>query len=118
MKVIIAGGRDFNNYALLKEKCDIILSKVKEDIIIVSTTDRGAPILGELYANECNYQLFYFNANWRLYGRGSDSVRNKDICEYADSLILFWNEVDKECLDLFSKAKENKMKIRIINYEK
>ena len=29
MKVIIAGGRDFNNYELLREKCDIILSNQK-----------------------------------------------------------------------------------------
>jgi hypothetical protein len=27
MKVIIAGGRDFNDYSLLKEKCDFFFSK-------------------------------------------------------------------------------------------
>lgn len=45
-KVIIAGGRDFNNYPLLQEKCDAILKDIKEDITVVSGTARGADLLG------------------------------------------------------------------------
>lgn len=35
MKVIIAGSRDFNNYELLKDKCDYYLQNY-DDIEIVS----------------------------------------------------------------------------------
>jgi hypothetical protein len=30
IKVIIAGGRDFSNYTLLKEKCDYITFKISK----------------------------------------------------------------------------------------
>ena len=41
MKVIVAGSRNFNDYNLLKNKLDVILSNQKE-VIIVSGTARGA----------------------------------------------------------------------------
>jgi hypothetical protein len=46
MNVISAGGRDFNDYSLLKEKCDFFLQNHIE-IEIVSGTANGADKLGE-----------------------------------------------------------------------
>ena len=55
-KVVIAGGRDFNDYKLLKEKMDWILSnKSSSNIVIVSGGAHGADLLGELYAKEKGY---------------------------------------------------------------
>ena len=51
-KVIIAGGRDFNDYNLLKFKCDFYLSKINEEIEIVCGGAKGADSLGERYAKE------------------------------------------------------------------
>ena len=51
-RVIIAGGRKFNNYSLLKEKCDNILSNVNDRIAIVCGCAYGADLLGEKYAKE------------------------------------------------------------------
>ena len=57
-KVIIAGGRDFNNYELLKAKCDYYLSNLDEaDVVIVSGAARGADKLGEQYAKERGYKI-------------------------------------------------------------
>lgn len=51
-KVIIAGCRDFSNYALLAEKCDYYLhDKIQtHEVIIVSGHAKGADTLGEKYA--------------------------------------------------------------------
>lgn len=51
MKVIIAGGRDFTDYNLLKVKCTNALINQNE-IEIVSGCANGADKLGEKYANE------------------------------------------------------------------
>ena len=53
-RVIIAGGRYFNNYQLLKERCDFYLQSKKRshNVIIVSGHASGADSLGEQYANE------------------------------------------------------------------
>lgn len=94
MKVIIAGGREFNNYELLKKKCDKILINQNE-IEIVSGTARGADKLGERYATEKNYSLKKFPANWDLYKKSAGYKRNEEMAQYADALIAFWNQKSK-----------------------
>ena len=88
MKVIIAGGRDFDNYQLLKEKCNFYLSKVK-DVTIISGKARGADTLGELYAKEMRYELILMPADWNTYGKSAGYKRNLDMAEIADALIVF-----------------------------
>lgn len=116
MKIIIAGGRDFEDYNLLKEKCDKILSTINEKIIIVSGCAKGADMMGEKYANDLGHQIVYFSPNWRLYGSRAGPVRNREMVEYADSLILFWNGVNKDSVDMLEKAKEKNLSIRVIKY--
>lgn len=116
MKVIIAGGRDFKDYDLLCQKCDQILSSVQEDIIIVSGCALGADFLGEKYSEERGYQTFYFPANWRLYGRGAGPVRNREMADYADAAIVFWDGQSKGSAHMIETAKEKGLKVRVIKY--
>lgn len=116
MKVIIAGGRDFRDYTLLKEKCDTILSSVKDDIMIVSGCADGADSLGEKYAAENDYIVAYFPANWNLYGRGAGMIRNREMAEYADALIAFHDGQSKGTANMIKQAKEKGLKVRVINY--
>ena len=115
-KVIIAGGRDFQDYNLLKEKCDSILSSVKDDIMIVSGCATGADSLGEKYAAENDYIIAYFQANWNLYGRGAGMVRNREMAEYGDALIAFHDGQSKGTANMIKIAKEKGLKVRVINY--
>lgn len=116
-KVIIAGGRDFRNYNLLKEKCDAILSSVKDDIMIVSGCATGADSLGEKYAAENDYIVAYFPPNWKLYGRGAGMVRNREMADYADAAIVFMKkEGSKGSQNMIENAKKYNLKLRVINY--
>ena len=53
-RVIIAGCRDFNDYALLKQRCNYYLQEkmVTHNVIIVSGHASGADALGERFAEE------------------------------------------------------------------
>lgn len=63
MKVIIAGSREFSDFALLYSECDKILDGLS-DVEIVSGTARGADKLGEHYAKLKGYQVKQFPADW------------------------------------------------------
>ena len=63
MKVIIAGGRYFDNYDLLKEKCDKILSNCKVTWIAEGGA-KGADALGVKYGYENMLNIKTFPANW------------------------------------------------------
>ena len=57
MKVIIAGGRGFNDYETLCKFCDYIIGEPGEEIEIVSGKAKGADTLGERYALDRNYKV-------------------------------------------------------------
>lgn len=91
--MIIAGGRQFNDYGLLSAKCDGILSqkRMTHKIVIVSGTARGADTLGERYAHERGYAVEQYPADWEQHGKAAGPVRNKQMADVADALIVFWD---------------------------
>lgn len=92
-RVIIAGGRNFSNYRLLKDKCFKILSNkiVTDNVVIISGGARGADMLGERFAKELGLQLLLFPAEWDKYGKSAGYKRNLTMSENADALIAFWD---------------------------
>lgn len=118
MKVIIAGGRTFNtqqHYELLKEVCTEMLSKCT-NIEIVSGTARGADSLGENFATEMGYDIKRFPADWNQFGKGAGHIRNKQMADYADALIVFWDEESKGTKSMISLAKKQNLQIKIQIY--
>lgn len=129
-KVIIAGSRSFDNYELLKKKCDSILSKIEGEIWIISGTAKGADQLGEKYAQERGYWLVEYPAKWDdIKGRPSNQIgitkdgnkywklaghhRNDQMAKDADALILF-NMGTPGSKDMLKRASNKGLKIREI----
>lgn len=115
MKVIIAGGRNFNDYNKLRESCDNILVNQK-DVEIVSGTAAGADTLGERYAQEKGYEVKKFPAQWDLYGKSAGYKRNQQMAEYADGLIAFWDGKSKGTKHMIDIATNKGLKVRVIRY--
>lgn len=113
MKVIIAGSRNFNDYPTLEKYCDKVLSSVADDIEIVSGTAYGADKLGERYAKEKGYKLTQFPADWEQYGKSAGVIRNKQMAEYSDALIAFWDKESKGTANMIKLAQSLGLKIRI-----
>jgi hypothetical protein len=116
MRVIIAGGRDFKNYELLKTCCDKILSNVKGEIEIVSGTANGADKLGEKYAKERGYKIKQFPADWDAHGKSAGYVRNKEMASYSDALIAFYDGQSKGTGHMIAIATASGLRTRIIKY--
>jgi ABC-type enterochelin transport system substrate-binding protein len=115
MKVIIAGGRNFNDYNKLIESCDNILVNQK-DVEIVSGTAAGADTLGERYAQEKGYEVKKFPAQWDLYGKSAGYKRNQQMAEYADGLIAFWDGKSKGTKHMIDIANKMGLKVRVVRY--
>lgn len=117
MKVIIAGGRKFNDYSLLFDVCNFMLRN-QTDVEIVSGTARGADKLGERYAKEKGYLLRQFPADWQLYGKAAGYKRNQLMAQNADALICFWDGESKGSRHMINLAKKEGLKVKIVMYEK
>jgi len=119
MKVIIAGSREFNDYNMLCITCDQILkNQDKNQIEIVSGIAKGADLLGEKYANDRNYKLKKFPANWDLYGKSAGYKRNTEMALYADALIAFWDGKSKDTKHMIDLANQHHLKVKISNFKK
>lgn len=116
-KLIIAGGRNFDNYGLLKEKTDRLLSeKVGNfEIVIVSGMAKGADMLGERYAAEKGYEVAEFEADWSMGGKAGP-IRNQQMVSFADGCICFWNGYSRGTKNMIDLAQAKGIPVRVISY--
>lgn len=112
-KYIIAGGRDFKCYEYLSEKCLEIIGEGSE---IVSGGANGADYLGERFAKENGIVIKKFPANWNLHGKSAGPIRNKQMAEYADALICFWDGKSRGTKNMIDEATTRGLEIHIFNY--
>lgn len=115
MRVIIAGGRNYTDYKRLCKVCDRMLRNQTE-VEIVSGKAKGADKLGELYAEERGYPLEEFPTNWDEFGKRAGYIRNKQMAEYADALIAFWDGESKGTKHMIDLAEENNLKIKVVKF--
>ena len=115
-RLIVAGSRNFNNYELLKQKCDSLLSqkRLTHSIVIVSGTARGADTLGEQYAHERGYAVERYPADWKHDGKAAGPIRNSQMAAHADALVAFWEGKSRGTRDMIEKAKERNLLVRIV----
>lgn len=94
IKVIVAGGRDFSDYALMGEMLDeVFASQVfrYKEIIILSGKARGADTLGEQFARERGLRVMELPADWKKNWRRAGFRRNEEMLLEADALVAFWD---------------------------
>ena len=111
-KVIVAGGRDFNDYAFVERKLDHLFQNIT-DIQIVSGKAPGVDSLGEAYAEKRGLSVAEFAADWSR-GKKAGPERNRKMCEYADALVAFWDGLSRGTANCIKTAKELGLSVKVI----
>ena len=93
MKIAIVGSRNLTNIML-----DQYISKEVEEI--VSGGAVGVDFCAAEYAKNNGLKLTEFLPQYERYGRAAPIVRNKQIVDYADKIIVFWNGNSKGTLSV------------------
>jgi len=76
---------------------------------IVSGGADGIDSFAEHFADENNIPKKIFYPKWELYGKAAGHLRNKEIVDYCDYLIAFWDgqsKGTKNSIDLASNQKK------------
>ncbi len=135
MKLIVAGGRDFEDYDLAKKTIQHYLQNTKyEDVEIVSgacstgtvtytrpdgTKVCGADGLGEKFATEFNIKPKYFPAEWKKHpGKRAAYVRNAAMANYSTHCICFWDGNSPGTKLMADLAQEARLPTKVILYRK
>jgi len=117
VKVAIIGSRTFDNY----EKFSFIINKFIEknpQIEIVSGGANGADSLAKKFALENNIKIKEFLADWENKGKSAGFIRNKDIWDYSDIGIAFWDGKSKGTEHSFMLSYKQNKKCFIFNFNK
>jgi len=117
-KLIVAGGREFNNYPMLS-KAIIDLSETLYDqvaVSIVSGMARGADELGVRFAAQHNVKLYKFPADWNQYGKRAGFVRNKQMGDCSDGLLAFWDGASKGTAQMIEYMRSLNKPVHIVRY--
>jgi hypothetical protein len=91
MKVIVAGGRDYADF----EHVTAVLKSHSEITEVVSGLARGADMMGWNYAFSNDIPIEEFPADWEHNGKAAGILRNKEMGDYAEALIAFWDGKSK-----------------------
>lgn len=117
-KIIIAGGRDFSDYQVLEKFCDDCISNIAQknmeqnvDITILSGTAKGADQLGEQYAANRGYNIKRFPPDWNKHGKAAGPIRNREMAEYANSLIAFWDRKSSGTKNMIAEALKRNLEV-------
>jgi len=88
MKVIVAGGRNFEPKSEHKKWLKETIKKLNATEIVCGMA-KGADFFGYEVAKEMYIPVKEFPAKWALFGKGAGYLRNEDMAQYADACILF-----------------------------
>lgn len=113
MKLIIAGSRNFTDYALVEKTIAKMNIEISE---VVCGKARGADTVGEDWALAHQVPVKYFPAQWDLYGKAAGAIRNAEMAEYGDYLLAFWDGKSrgtKNMIETMKKLGKHGMVIKI-----
>lgn len=144
MKLIIASGRDFEDKVLALKSFMVLIAEVNYGYnstaiptntiteqnndtksivvrenpfteIVISHTECDCHI-GEFVANFYKIPVKRFISDWDTLGKRAGYVRNLEMVEYADALLVFWDGQSRCTEHVINIAKQKGLLVKVVNY--
>ena len=106
MKIAVVGSRSITVPDLSKY--------IPQGAEIVSGGAKGVDTCAAEFATKNGLKLTVFLPQYERYGRAAPILRNKEIVDYADKLLIFWDGSSKGTLSVIEYAKKTKKAYEII----
>jgi len=113
VKVLVCGGRDFTDRALLFRTLDEIDGVIKISRILHGDS-RGADRLAGLWAADRNVLCAAYPADWKLNGLRAGPIRNELMIERGKPDLVVAFPGGAGTADMVKKAMRAKVKVEIV----
>lgn len=113
MRYIIAGGRDFDDYDMVRRSVKGI---VRRSDTVISGGARGADSLGEAFAEKNGLDVERYPAEWDKYGKAAGHRRNHRMSLEADGLIAFWDGRSPGTKNMIENAHKARLETHVFYY--
>ncbi len=108
MKIAVIGSR---NLFPSEEKIKEYISDADE---IVSGGAKGVDTCAGYHAKKHGLKLTVFLPKFEIYGRAAPIMRNKEIVDYADKVVAFWDGKSKGTLSVIKYAEKKNKNVEVI----
>ena len=89
--IAITGSRNFSNEDLIRQ----VLSEFPgKNILLTGACPTGADRIAEQYAEDMEWDIVYFPANWGKYGKRAAYIRNKMMIDSKPDIVLAFFETE------------------------
>lgn len=109
MRVLVCGGRHFNDYAIVKSTLDKLDAETPIDVVLEGGA-RGADYLGFRWAQLRLRGSQSFPANWAL-GRKAGPIRNRQMLEDGQPDVVVAFPGGKGTADMIKQAKARGVRV-------
>jgi len=116
MKVLICGGRDFDDYDMMANLLSELRAKHPQ-LEIVSGGARGADSLADYYAQTNGVKITVMKADWDTHGKGAGIIRNNQMLDLVPDLVLaFWDGRSRGTLHTIEEARRRGLETKVMSY--
>lgn len=118
MKLIIAGGRDFNDKQRMWDELKKLHSQgvIDEQVELVTGMARGADMCGYEIFKEHNAKIHQFIPDWNSLGKSAGFIRNAEMGAFADAALIFWDGQSKGTKHMIEYMARHRKPMYIIRY--
>lgn len=111
MRTIIAGSRNFQDYALF---CEVMFQYRKTVSVVICGEANGPDKFGRRWAATFGIPVESYPADWSQ-GKGAGKARNEDMGKIAEQLIDFWDGESPGSRHMIGYARSTGIKTVVVN---
>jgi hypothetical protein len=116
MKTIIAGSRTISDSWEVQDEVICIHERCPITEVVCGGAI-GPDTIGKCWAEFNNIPVKHFPADWKTHGKAAGPIRNKQMAEYADTCIVFWDGKSKGSKNMIQEALKQNLKLFVFTYE-
>lgn len=119
MKVIVAGGRDFTDIDTMADEITKLCQAghIANNATLVCGMARGADMTGyRLWRDVFDLPISKFPAQWDKHGKAAGMIRNREMGNYADVLVAFWDGQSRGTKQMIEYMRSLGKPVFVINY--
>lgn len=106
MKILVCGGREFDNWGQLVYTLDYEFGEHDSDSLVIQGGAKGADFLGRVYAKNRGISQVEYPADWKTHKWAAGPIRNQQMLDEGkpDKVVAF--EGGKGTADMVARARD------------
>lgn len=113
MRVLVCGGREFDDWKLLSETLQFKFAGYSPNLTIIQGGAKGADFLSKVWAKYIgwNVRVEEYPADWKQYGKAAGSIRNQQMLDEGkpDIVVAFPGGIGTA--DMIRRAKKANVEV-------